>query len=171
MPVWVDSCGLSAVPGNPAVAGSRAQAAARGLDLSHHRASPADPDELDDCDLVLTMTTRHRQRLERAWERGRARTFTLRGLASVAPAARPGEPADGVAAHVRAVVSAADRARERGEHTPGDVEDPYGLGSAVFEQLADDIEELTDTVAAALFADVPARAGPGGGRRRDGHVR
>lgn len=59
MRVDVDSAGLMAGPGMPAAEHARTVAAARGVDLSGHRAASVTPDSLGLADLVLGMTARH----------------------------------------------------------------------------------------------------------------
>ena len=54
------SAGLSAGRGSPATAESSAVAARRGVDLGDHRSTPVDRHLVESQDLILTMTSRHR---------------------------------------------------------------------------------------------------------------
>lgn len=61
--VRVSSAGTSALEGAPVSDGSLRVAAARGLDLSGHRARPLDPAVVDEADVVLTMSASHAARV------------------------------------------------------------------------------------------------------------
>lgn len=159
--VRVDSCGVHARPGEPAVEGSRAEAADRGLDLSGHRSRAADPRELAACDLVLTMTAAHRRRLAAAWPDGAERTFTLRGFVALAGdsvvAGDPPPPvagAGGLRARVRAVVrhlaEVRSGRRAGGERHAGDIEDPYFKARPAYRELGDELAALLEVVAEVL---------------------
>lgn len=62
--VELGSAGTSAVPGEPASAGSVRVAAAAGLDLSGHRSRPVTRELVRDADLVFVMTPSHRAAIE-----------------------------------------------------------------------------------------------------------
>ena len=60
----VESAGLAA-GGEPAARGAVAALAEWGIDLSAHRSRPVTREMLDQADLVVTMSFRHRDQLER----------------------------------------------------------------------------------------------------------
>jgi protein-tyrosine-phosphatase len=62
--VSVDSAGTSAVWGAPASEGSRAAAAAIGLDLSGHRSQPVTAELVQSADIILAMTPNHVEAVE-----------------------------------------------------------------------------------------------------------
>ncbi|MGD2216924.1 MAG: low molecular weight protein arginine phosphatase [Gemmatimonadales bacterium] len=62
--VSVDSAGTSATWGAPASEGSRAAAAAIGLDLSGHRSQPVTAELVQAADIILAMTTNHLEAVE-----------------------------------------------------------------------------------------------------------
>lgn len=161
VPVRVVSCGVHARPGESAVDGSRAEAAARGLDLSGHRSRAADPRELAACDLVLTMTTAQRHRLGAAWPDGAERTFTLRGFVALAEdsALSAGPPpavagAADLGERIRAVVTHLAEARSGrrggGDRRAVDIEDPYFKARPAYRELGEELAALLEVVADVL---------------------
>jgi len=80
--VTVSSAGTDAFTGDPASANARAVMRERGLDLDGHRARRVDRQVIEDADLILTMTSRHKDRLVRLVPRAIEKTFTLREFAS-----------------------------------------------------------------------------------------
>lgn len=167
-PVLVRSAGTHARPGNPAVAGSRRAAAARGLDLSRHRAAPLDPDRVGRCDLTVTMTERHRRDVTRLRPGAGDRTFTLTRLAALLAGVPGGtgpagagvpDAASGIRERVRSVVAAAVRMREEQDLAAEDIADPIALPPPAYEGLAEDLDALLGTVADALFGTAVDRRG------------
>lgn len=60
-----ESAGLCAVPGMPAEKNAIAAAAERGVDISRHKASPAEQSLLDGADIVVCMTNAHAEELKK----------------------------------------------------------------------------------------------------------
>lgn len=58
--IQITSAGLAALPGDGASPGASKVLRERGIDLSGHRASPLSPQDIEKADLVLAMTTAHR---------------------------------------------------------------------------------------------------------------
>lgn len=159
-PVWVRSCGIHALENEPAVAGSRELALERGLDLGAHRGAQLDPADLRRCDLVVTMTERHRRHVGRAVPGVSARTFTLPELHRLVTVGADLVMTDAVRAaglspreRVRAVVSAAHAARPMVRRPRGseDIADPYGRPESAYREMAKLLDELVPPVAHALF--------------------
>lgn len=75
--ILVGSAGIAAMPGANAAAESLAVAADRGLDLSQHAAQPMTERILRDADMILTMTSGHRQALLSHWPAAADRTHLI----------------------------------------------------------------------------------------------
>lgn len=155
--VWVRSAGVRAMPGQPAAAGSRAQATARGLDLEAHRSAPLTRVDLVDADLVVTMSERQRGHAVRMHPGARYHTFTLPELARLCDRLPPVEEAMSPRARVRAVAWAASQSRPfaPGPPEPEDVADPFGGPEDDYERMAQRVEAAVDRVAEVLFRPAP----------------
>lgn len=155
-PVRVRSAGVRGLRGHPATTEMRAEAAERGLDLSHHRGAGVTTGMVADADLVLTMTEAQRDVLTRMAPAAASRTFTLKEFARLVE--HVDAPADGAPRdRVRMVASRADEQRSRAPAAaaPEDVADPYGAARDVYRRTAEEISELVDRVAAHLFGQPP----------------
>jgi len=127
---------------------------ARGLDVDHHRARQADPPMLDAADLILTATFAHREWVATAAPRAGRRTFTLAEFAGIVDDAPAGltarELVSWAASHRRPHPAGHARSTRRGG-APGDIVDPYGRSTAVFEQSLAQLIPLGHRVAEALL--------------------
>ena len=74
---FVASAGIGAVVGHPATAEAAETAAARGLDLSAHRAQQLGAELAGDFELLLVMEELHRSWVTRHIPQARGRTFLL----------------------------------------------------------------------------------------------
>jgi protein-tyrosine phosphatase len=98
-------------------------------------------------DLVLTMTEAHRSEIQLLLPAALSRTFTLREFIRLSASA----PARGLATaahqahHARPFISAGSG--------PEDIADPIGGPLSQFEQLAEELDHLTEAVAAQLSVD------------------
>lgn len=156
-PVWVRSAGVHAVVGSPAATRSREEAAARGLDLSSHRAEQLVAADVADADLVVTMTERQRDHAARLVTGAAARVFSLVELARLCRALPDGtaEPAP-VRVRIRDAVGRAHalRATVPAGARPEDVDDPYGGPDAAYARMAREVERLVRDVARPLLGPV-----------------
>ncbi len=76
-PIVACSAGVAAGSGDPASSGAIAAMDSIGLDLRNHQSQPANPSLLDRADLILTMTSNHRQNLLSRWPHLATKTFGL----------------------------------------------------------------------------------------------
>ena len=76
-PIIARSAGVAASPGVPASAGAIAAMASFGLDLTEHQSQSTHPSLLERADLILTMTSNHRQNLLSRWPHLSGKTFGL----------------------------------------------------------------------------------------------
>jgi protein-tyrosine phosphatase len=130
----------------------------RGGDDTGFAARKLRSDQIDAADLVLTATADQREYVVMLRPDSAGRTFVLgefgRLLPSVDPSALPppGTTPEAVFARGVAIVEAVDRLRAGAEPMPGDdLDDPWGRGDATFRQIADEIEETTQPLAALLL--------------------
>lgn len=71
------SAGVSALVGEPAAPHAHRVTGEFGINLNEHRARQVDPASLEDADLVLTMTSVHRDLLRREFDRYSGKVYTL----------------------------------------------------------------------------------------------
>lgn len=71
------SAGTGSVPGEPASAHAVTAMSGRGLDLTGHRSQAAAGTLLESADLILTMTTRHKDYILGNWPALAGRVYTL----------------------------------------------------------------------------------------------
>lgn len=157
--IRVRSAGTWGREGNPATPETVVAGRERGVDVDDHRARPLTADLIDGADLVLGLTTEHRDEVVRISPDARPKTFTLKELASLLPAADA--PAGTDESTVRARLAAADRVRgavRAGIAGDLDVADPLGMGADVYRAIAWEIEEAVDRLVRGLFG---VRAEPG----------
>jgi L-malate glycosyltransferase len=83
--IRVRSAGLEATPGNPADPTAQSVAAARGLDLSAHRATPVTHDLVAANDVIFVMDVPQLVALRRRFPAARPKTFLLSSLAPDTP--------------------------------------------------------------------------------------
>ena len=76
--VVIASAGISATSGGPAAAEAIEVMKGRGLDLSCHASQPLTEKLVRHADLILTLTSAHRQAIVRRWPEASVRTATLR---------------------------------------------------------------------------------------------
>lgn len=73
----VDSCGLDATVDAPATNQAMQVMAERGFDLSNHRAKAFDESLAEQADIILTMTSSHREQIIQRWPTLASKTYTL----------------------------------------------------------------------------------------------
>lgn len=79
--VRVISAGIEAFPGEPAAAAAVAVLKEEGIDLSGHRARLLDRELVQDADVILTMTRRHKEKILHQVPEARGKVFVLKELA------------------------------------------------------------------------------------------
>ena len=161
--VRIGSAGTHARVGEPAAEQMRAVAGSLDVDLDGHRSRPLTPKLLAASDLVLTMTERQREEVQRLLPSVTTRTFTLVEFVRLlrGQSVRHGDL-------VRTVEDAhLARPCSIGPASPEDVEDPYGRSNSAFGRvatiLAALVRELADLLATNAGAQVPP-AHPGQAR-------
>ncbi len=80
--ITVASAGTDAFTGEAASTNARSAMRERGLDLGAHRARRLDRDVVEEADLILTMTSRHKDRVVSLVPRAIEKTFTLKEFVS-----------------------------------------------------------------------------------------
>jgi len=135
------------------------QVRARGGSVDGFAARKLRGDFIDEADLILTATADQFDYVVALRPEARSRTFVLgefgRLLAGVDPAALPGADAGAESVHARgvAIVEAVDRLRGDEPPRPGDdLDDPWGRGDQTFTRIAEEIEQTTTPLAAALLS-------------------
>ena len=137
--IEVGSAGTGAVVGHPMTDEMAALVASLGVDPHGFEARQLMPDMVQQADLVLALTRRHRSAIVELVPAAVRRTFTLRELArlvgDVDPATLPGANAT-TADRLRALVPVAAARRGLSAHRPADddVVDPYGGGQALYDK-------------------------------------
>ncbi len=157
-PVWVRSAGVQAIAGNPAAAESARQAERLGVDLSHHRAAQLSATDVEEADLVLTMTESQRQWAVRQHQAAVGWVFTLAELARLCRAMKPMAD-DQARERIRLAARLANAARPFVPRPDGpeDVVDPYGGPREGYARMGDEVHALVLDVADTLFGPIRAR--------------
>jgi glycine hydroxymethyltransferase len=157
--VDVESAGVSGLDGYPAMPEAVAALTERNVDISSHLARRLNRTLAGSADLVVAMSSGHRDALVRLAPMSADRTFTLKELVHLlAQGDQP--PSEGAPAErIAAATSAADALRRSGgagELTDEDIPDPLGLGPEAFRAVAWQIEALTERLVQGLFGPAVA---------------
>lgn len=159
----VDSCGTSAVEGNPSTVSAVQAMDLWGIDLEPHRASPLSSSRLEEADLVLAMAREHLLSIERILPRALDKSTTLsymaekgeeilRSLGKEAPRDEKGvrDRLERALELLRSTVPGgsflADMRREG-----SDIIDPIGSDLQVYISVAEDIDRSLDGIMPVLF--------------------
>lgn len=142
----VSSAGTWARNGSPPMPEAIEAAGERGVDIEDLRSTPVSAEGLRKADLLVTMSSEHRDEVLRVEPDVAPKTFTLKEL-NVLLGALP--PADGspTRASVLARVAQAHDLRTGPDApwvTDEDVADPLGLGLEAYRAAALEIEDLID---------------------------
>lgn len=149
----VSSVGTSGWDGSPATHEAVEAALERGVDISGHRARRLDPSHVLSADLVVGMTTAHRDRAVQMVPEAHGRSFTMKELVRLLEALPPGEGAD-----VTGLVAAAAALRDEGfagNPHDEDVSDPIGMSLAVYRAVAWEVDGLSERLVGALLGREP----------------
>jgi protein-tyrosine phosphatase len=168
---YVSSAGTHGLADHPIDAGAAHALAALGLTAERFRARILDHRMVEQSDLVLTATRRHRAAAVTMWPRASARTFTILEFARLVALVPPGEMPDTAdpVERAKAMVAAAAGQRGRVYVDPhlDDVDDPYGLGREDFRECAEIVGAGVRAICRALVepgsepgADLDAAADP-----------
>ncbi len=129
--IEASSAGVAASPGSPAMPQAVEVMKEMGLDLSGHRARQVEPEMLQEADLILTMTGRHKDAALGISPSSRNRVFTLKEFVG------------------------------GGVTEDTDIPDPFGGSLEVYRRCARELEELLSRLVDRLGAGEkePARGG------------
>jgi protein-tyrosine phosphatase len=156
LPVRVRSLGTLEVGAAPALPEAIEAAAARGLDISAHRARALAGEDLSGADLVVGFEQRHVVAAVVDGGARRDRVFSLPELVELleqGPAQRLGEPVE------RATQAIADAHARRSGQTAGRAElaDPLGQDRRFYRDTVERVRELSTRLALGLFGEDAVR--------------
>ncbi|WP_246125215.1 arsenate reductase/protein-tyrosine-phosphatase family protein [Cellulomonas xylanilytica] len=153
--IEIGSAGTGALVGYPMTDEMAAMVAGQGVDPQGFEARQLVPALVQQADLVLALTRRHRSAIVEMVPSAVRRTFTLRELArlvaDVDPATLPGSNAT-TADRVRALVPVAASRRGLMAHRPADddVVDPYRGNAALYQKSFGQLLPAIETIVAAV---------------------
>jgi protein-tyrosine phosphatase len=153
--VWAESAGTSGWDGNRATPEAVEAMAEHQIDVSLHRARRLARLMIDQADLIVAMSTEHREAVGELVPEAAYRTFTIRELVRLLDEF-PGHPDEGGSAEdrLRRAVAWADARRSSGvdpEAAMEDIADPLGLSLASFRATAWELERLCGWLVEGLF--------------------
>jgi len=159
--VGVSSAGLL-TEGQPATDTAVDTLAERGIDLDGHRSRRISPEVLGRADLIVGMTREHVREAAVMRPDLYERAFTLKELVRRGRRTGPRPAGEPVGAWLSRLASGRAPRDHLGASALDDVADPVGQGERVYEQTADELEDLTtalvDLLWPELTADVTGRA-------------
>jgi protein-tyrosine phosphatase len=152
----VSSAGTAGWEGSEAMPEAVAAAAELDVDIAGHRARALRPGMAETSDLVVCMTTEHRDALVRSTPSVAGRTFTLKELVRLLEALPEGSPDQ---ASDR--VEAADELRRTGRRTDfeEDVADPLGLPLDGYRAIAAELDDRCSRLVRAAFLTAATGSG------------
>jgi protein-tyrosine phosphatase len=160
-PIEVSSAGTAGWDGSRATGEAIEAAADREADIRDHRARRLAAHHLEEADLVLAMTTEHRDAAERLVPTAAPRTFTAKELVQLLDAMPPPGPGDPATAAdlLRSRVARADALRIdgfQGNRFDLDVVDPIGLSMDTYRAVAWELDTLCTQLVDGLLGKAPA---------------
>jgi low molecular weight protein-tyrosine phosphatase len=152
----ISSAGTIAMEATPATREAVTAARNHGVDISRHIAHRLTDPMIVGADLLICMAAEHREEIEERVPEARDRTFTLKELTRLLER-------DATRADLQGRVAAAARGRDDGALTEvdrfdEDVIDPLGMPIETYLEIAAELDEWTERLAAGLAGPVPARA-------------
>jgi protein-tyrosine phosphatase len=159
----VISAGTAGWEGSPAMPESVDAAAERGADISEHVAHRLASHDIERADLIIGMSSEHRDDVVRSTPGAAQKTFTLKELVRLLEELPPVEStsADAASSWLLRVRQAQDLRRSgfAGNPQDEDVADPLGLPFESYRAVAWDVDEWCARLVDALLGKAPARAG------------
>jgi len=156
----VSSAGTDAWDGSPATLQAISAAHEREADISDHTSRHLAAQQVDQADLVLGMTTEHRDVAILLAPRAAARLFTLKELVPLLEALPAADELPGSnAERLRAQVERADDLRISGfEGNPYDLDvvDPIGQSMETYRAVAWELDQLCTRLVDGLLGTTPA---------------
>jgi len=157
----VASAGTSGWDGSPATEEAVAAAAEREADITGHLARRLKAHHVEDADLILGMTTDHRDTAIHLVPTAAARTFTLKELVQLVEAlpATEDAPAGSNADRLRDRIRRADDLRISGfEANPYDLDvvDPIGLSIDTYRAVAWELDQQCTRLVDGVLGKTPA---------------
>jgi glycine hydroxymethyltransferase len=151
--ITVESAGTTGWDDSPATAEGVAALRERGIDISRHRARRLQRRMIENADLVLAMSSEHRDAIRRLSPNAAPRTFTLKELVHLVEEAQPRASEGPAESRLRALASAASAQRNGRptDVTDEDVADPLGLGIESFRAVAWELESFSQRLVDALY--------------------
>jgi protein-tyrosine phosphatase len=151
--VQVESAGVSGWADSPATAEAVAALVEYDVDITPHRARRLDRETVDAADVIVGLTSEHRDTIARVVPHAAPRTFTLKELVALLEAVPPATFRNDGAGRMVEAVRAAQVLREQGTAIPPDqdVVDPLGLGFETYRAVAWEIEGLSRRLVDGLF--------------------
>jgi protein-tyrosine phosphatase len=168
----VSSAGTAGLEGRSAQPESVQAAAERGADIAGHRAREITPELAADADLMVAMSTEHRDAIVRLQPSAAGRAFTLKELVRVLEELDEPEPGVGPD-FLPARVGEADDLRSSGfDGNPHDqdVVDPLGMPLESYRAIAWELDGWTSRLVTGLWGEIRVRApaDAGGDARESG---
>ena len=158
LPVRVRSLGTLRIDAQPPLDEAIELSQGLGIDISAHRSCCVDDVDLSGADLVVGFELNHIARAVIDAGADRRRTFLLGELVDFLEHIRHPHEDDVVERASRAVEAAAALRAERAPALPMEIADPYGRSAKEYEQVVQQIAELTGRLARLLFQSEVPRA-------------
>ncbi|MCH7231425.1 phosphotyrosine protein phosphatase [Glycomyces sp. L485] len=136
--------------GDPMQANSARELDERGFESDGHRARHIEREHVESSDLILVATVGHLDYIADRFPESVDKTFLVRQFGAIAAATAAELPDGDAVTRGKALVATA--AKRRGDYSETDLSDPWGLGRAVYSQIADQLEDALEPVADALDA-------------------
>lgn len=156
--VQVRSAGTGALVGHPVPARMAELVTAAGGDVAHFAARQATPAMIQESDLILALTVRHRAWVVDQVPAAVRRTLTLRELGRLVSTIPPGVfdpstlPDDAARLAALLPLALGERRRHAGRRHDDDVVDPYGRSGAAYRTSFDQITSGLTPVLRAIAA-------------------
>ena len=123
---------------------------AHGVDISAHRSRPLTQVDLEEVDLILTMTREHVREVVITHPDLLAITFTVKSFARVLGEPRRQALPSDIGGRIRALSEGRSPSTMLGRSSDDDVDDPYRLGQRAFDATAMELAELSQRIVAGL---------------------
>jgi protein-tyrosine phosphatase len=151
----VRSAGTAALVGHPIHPRVAQELARKGVDPNNFAAQALTPELLQEQDIILALSKRHRSAVVELSPSTLRRTFTLVEFARLLSNIKVDSNSEPSARWLAAIPKAI-RARSANMKGPGDddIIDPYGREEAVFQEMFSKLTDSVDQINAQLIAEV-----------------